>query len=78
MATLRGLVTIAAWVLFINGLVYVFLPVIVGLATGNLVGAINSVDAGVLWFWRHGYSFLLGAIFLSASVYAVRMRTSLE
>lgn len=78
MATLKGLVTVSAWVLFLGGLTNLLVPSILGLATGNLVGAINSADDGVLWFWRHGFSFLLGGIFLGASVYAVKIRATLE
>ena len=77
MASFKWLVSIAAWVLFANGLIWLLVPVILGLATGNLVGAINNVDAGVLWFWRHGFSFLLGVLSLAASLYAVKIRTSL-
>lgn len=78
MATFKGLVSISAWVLFVGGLTNLLVPIILGLATGSLVGAINSDVDGVLWFWRHGFSSLLGVIFLVASVYAVKIRTALD
>ena len=68
--TFDVLVSISAWVLFIGGLVLFFVPVIVGLATGNLVG--------VLWFWRHGFSFLLGVMSLTASAYVVKARKGFD
>lgn len=74
----KALTSITAWVLFITGLILLAGPIIVGLATGELVGTINSVDDGMLWFWRHGLGFLLSVIFLTASVYVIKSRKELE
>ena len=73
----KALASITAWVLFIWGLILVLIPTIIGLATGNLAGTIQTADDGVVWFWRHGVSFLLGVIFLTASVYVVKSRKAL-
>ena len=74
----KALTSIIAWVLFVSGLIFLLIPIIVGLATGALVGKINSVDDGVVWFLRHGVSFLLSVIFLTASVYVMKSRKALE
>ena len=71
-----ALTSITAWVLFISGLLFFLIPIILG-AIGGLVGSINIVEDGILWFWRHGFSFLLGVIFLTASVFVIKSRKAL-
>jgi hypothetical protein len=74
----KTLTSITIWVLFVSGLIFLILPIVLGIATGALAGTINSVDDGLLWFWRHGFSFLLSVIFLTASVFVVKVRKKLE
>jgi hypothetical protein len=65
------LTKIAVWVLFINGVINILGPAIMGLATKNLAGTIHSVEDGKIWFYRHGLGFLIGILSLVAAVYAM-------
>jgi hypothetical protein len=64
---------ISLWILFILGVVSILGPVIIGLATRNLAGTINSVEDGVVWFYRHGLGFLLGIAALVAFFYGASL-----
>lgn len=74
----KTLTSIVAWTCFIFGLVLVIVPVVIGIATGGLVGTINNVEAGQLWFYQHGLSWLLGMAFFAAYFFAVKVRKSLD
>jgi hypothetical protein len=41
-----------------------------GIVTKALIGTVNSVEDGKLWFYRHGLGFIIGAIFLAIAAYA--------
>ena len=58
--TMQTLAQIAVWVLFISGLLLIIGPTIMGLTKKALVGAINSVEDGKLWFYRYGLGFIIG------------------
>jgi len=72
--TFGTLADIALWLLFILGVVSIVGPVIIGIVTRNLVGTINSVDDGKVWFYRHGLGFLIGAAALVAFFYGASLR----
>ena len=44
-------------------------PLIMGFLTKALVGTVNSVEDGKLWFYRHVLGFLIGAFFIIAAAY---------
>ena len=64
-STYKTLTAITAWICFISGVLFVILPIVLGLASNGLAGTINDVEAGQLWFYRHGLSFLLGVVFFA-------------
>lgn len=72
--TFGTLADIALWVLFILGVVSILAPVIIGLATKNLAGTIQSVEDGKVWFYRHGLGFLIGAAAFVAFFYGLSVR----
>lgn len=74
----KTLTTIVAWVCFIFGLISVIAPTMIGITTGGLSGTINNVEAGQLWFWRHGLGWLLGMAFFATYFFAVKVRKSLD
>ncbi|MCJ7622961.1 MAG: hypothetical protein MUO76_05630 [Anaerolineaceae bacterium] len=53
-------------------------PTAVGIATGALVGTINDNDAGLLWFYRHGVSYIIAFLFLIGYLQAVKVRKALD
>jgi len=53
-------------------------PTVMGIATGGLAGTVNTVEAGQLWFYRHGLGWLLGMAFFAMYLFAVRVRKSLD
>jgi hypothetical protein len=65
------LAQIAVWVLLISGILSIIGPIIMGLATRNLVGTIHSVEDGKLWFYRHGLGFLIGIFAIIAAAYVM-------
>jgi hypothetical protein len=58
-------------------MLFVIAPIVIGLATGGLAGTINDVEAGQLWFYRHGQSFLLAVVFFAGFLFSVKVRHSL-
>ncbi|NOZ29848.1 MAG: hypothetical protein GXP39_17610 [Chloroflexi bacterium] len=77
-STYKALTAIAAWFCFINAMLSVIALLALGIATGALMGTVNDVESGKLWFYRHGQSFLIGAVFFALFLYAVQVRKSLE
>lgn len=76
--TYKTLTGITAWICFLAGVVFVIVPVVIGLATGGLAGTINDVEAGQLWFYRHGLSFLIAVVFFGGFLFSVKVRHSLQ
>lgn len=74
----KTLTSIVAWTCFISGLILVIVPVVIGIATGGLMGTIITVEAGKLWFYQHGLSWLLGMAFFATYLFAVKVRKSLD
>ncbi len=74
----KTLTSIVAWTCFIGGLALVIVPTVIGIATGGLAGTINNVEAGQLWFYQHGLSWLLGMAFFATYFFAVKLRKSLD
>ena len=74
----RTLAAISVWVLFFTFILSILLPVIVGLVTGALIGGINSVEDGELWFHRHGLSFLIGIAAFFGYYYATKLLKELS
>jgi len=56
----------------------VIAPTVIGIATGGLAGTINHVEAGQLWFYRHGLGWLLGMAFFATHLFTVKVRKSLD
>ena len=77
-STFKTLTSIVAWTCFIGGLALVIVPIVIGIATGGLMGTINTVEAGKLWFYQHGLSWLLGMGFFLTYFFAVKVRKSLD
>ena len=77
-AIFKTLTAIVAWVCFIFGLVLVLTPTVIGIATGGLAGTVNTVEAGQLWFYRHGLGWLLGLAFFAMYLFTVKVRKSLD
>ena len=77
-STYKSLTAITAWICFISGVVSVIAPIVVGILTGALVGTINDVAAGQLWFYRHGLSFLIGVVFFACFLFSVKVRQTLD
>ena len=77
-STYKTLTAITAWICFIFGVISVIVPVVIGASTGTLAGTITDVEAGKLWFYRHGLSFLIGIVFFAGFLFAVKVRQSLE
>jgi hypothetical protein len=77
-STYKTLTAITAWICFICGVLFVIAPIAVGIATGALVGTINDVEAGQLWFYRHGLSFLLSVVFFAGFLFSVKVRHALD
>jgi hypothetical protein len=69
-SALEILITISVWVLFISGVFMILGPLVMGIVTKALIGTVNSVEDGKLWFYRHGLGFIIGAIFLAIAAYA--------
>jgi hypothetical protein len=67
-----------AWTCFIFGMLMVLTPTVIGIATGGLAGTVNPVEAGQLWFYRHGLGWLLGMAFFAMYLFTVRVRKSLD
>ena len=78
MKTFKTLTSIVAWTCFIFGMISLVAPLIIGIATGGLAGTINDIDAGKLWFYRHGQSWLIGLGLFLVYLFAVRVRKELE
>ena len=78
MSSYKTLTSIVAWTCFIFGMISLVLPTIIGIATGGLAGTINDVEAGKLWFYRHGLSWLIGLGLFLTYLFAVRVRKELE
>ena len=74
----KTLTSIVAWTCFTFGLVAVIAPTVIGITTGGLSGTINTVDAGQLWFYRHGLGWLLGMAFFATYLFTVKVRKSLD
>ena len=74
----KTLTAIVAWTCFVFGLISVIGPTLVGIVTGQLVGSINDLDSGLLWFYRHGVSYLIGVVLFAVFLYAVKVRKALE
>ena len=77
-STFKTLTSIVAWVCFISGLALTLVPTVIGIATGGLAGTITTVDAGQLWFYQHGLSWLLGMAFFATYLFTVKVRKSLD
>ncbi len=77
-STFKTLTSIVAWVCFLFGLMSVIAPTVIGFATGGMAGTINTVEAGQLWFYRHGLGWLLGMAFFATYFFAVKLRKSLD
>ena len=77
MSTYKTLTAITAWMCFISGVIFLILPIVIGISTGALAGTINDVEAGKLWFYRHGLSFLLSVVFSAGFLFSVKVRHSL-
>jgi len=76
--TYKTLTNIVAWVCFLSGLASVIAPIVLGIVTGNLAGSINDVESGKLWFYQHGLSFLIGAVFFTVYLASIKVRQSLD
>jgi hypothetical protein len=72
--TFGTLADIALWILFILGVVNILGPAIMGIATRNLAGTVNSVEDGKVWYYRHGLGFLIGIAALLVFFYGVQLR----
>ena len=77
-STYKTLTAIVAWTCLVFGLISVIGPTVVGIVTGQLVGTINDLDSGLLWFYRHGVSWIIGVVLFAVFLYAVKVRQSLE
>ena len=78
MSTYKTLTSIVAWTCFIFGMISLVVPTILGITSGALAGTINDVEAGKLWFYRHGLSYLIGLTLFFGYLLAVRVRKELE
>lgn len=78
MSSYKTLTSIITWTCFLFGMISMVVPTIIGIATGGLAGTINTVEAGQLWFYRHGLSWLIGIALFIAYLFAVRVRKELE
>ena len=78
MSSYKKLTSIVAWTCFIFGMISLIVPTVIGITTGGLAGTINDVEAGKLWFYRHGLSWLIGLGLFLAYLFAVRVRKELE
>ncbi len=78
MSSYKTLTSIVAWTCFVFGIISLIAPLIIGIATGGLAGTINDVEAGKLWFYRHGLSWLIGLGLFLGYLFAVRVRKELE
>lgn len=78
MSTYKKLTSIVAWTCFIFGMISLVAPTVIGIATGGLAGTINDVEAGKLWFYRHGLSWLIGLGLFLVYLFAARVRKELE
>jgi hypothetical protein len=78
MSSYKILTSIVAWLCFIFGVISLVAPTIIGISTGALAGTINDVEAGKLWFYRHGLSWLIGFALFLTYLFAVRVRKELE
>jgi type III secretory pathway component EscS len=71
--TFKTLTSIAAWMLFIFGVISLIVPTVIGISTGALMGTITDIDAGKLWFYQHGLSYLIGLLMTLGFLYAVKV-----
>ena len=78
MSSYKTLTSIVAWTCFIFGMISTLVPTILGITSGALAGGINDVDAGKLWFYRHGLSYLIGLGLFFGYLFAARVRKELE
>ena len=78
MKTYKTLTAIVIWLCFIFGAISLVAPLIIGIATGGLAGTINDIEAGKLWFYRHGLSWLIGVVFFLTYLFAVKVSKDLE
>ena len=78
MKSYKTITSIVAWTCFIFGMISLIAPTVIGIATGGLAGTINDVEAGKLWFYRHGLSWLIGMGLFLVYLFAVRVRIELE
>ncbi len=74
----KTLTSIAAWLLFTFGVISLIVPTVIGISSGALMGTINDIDAGKLWFYRHGMSYLIGFLLLLGYLYAVKVLETIE
>lgn len=74
----KTLTAITAWILFVFGVISVIVPTVIGISTGALMGTINDIDAGKLWFYRHGLSYLIGFLLFLGFLYAVKILGTLR
>ena len=74
----KSLAAITTWLLFIFCVISLVIPTSIGIITGALAGTINDIDAGKLWFYRHGLSYLIGFLLLIGHLYAVQVLKSLH
>ena len=77
-STYKTLTAITAWMCFISGVIFLILPIAIGISTGALAGTINDVESGKLWFYRHGLSFLIAVVFFGGFLFSVKVRHSLD
>ena len=78
MSSYKTLTSIVAWTCFIFGMISLVVPTILGITSGALAGTINDVEAGKLWFYRHGLSYLIGFALFIGYLFAVKVRKELE
>ena len=78
MSSYKTLTSIVAWTCFIFGMISLLVPTILGITSGGLAGTINDVEAGKLWFYRHGLSYSIGFALFLGYLWAVKVRKELE
>jgi hypothetical protein len=78
MSSHKTLTAIVAWTCFIFGIVSLAAPLIIGITNGSLAGTISDVEAGKLWFYRHGLSWIIGLAFFFGYLATIRVRKELE